>query len=189
MNFVALKMLTGDRAKYLGLIFTIAFASFLIAHQASIFAGVMNRTRSQINDVLDADLRVMDHKTEYFDEVNPMPEETLYRVRGVSGVQWAVPLFKGTPVARTPHGEFRVVNLLRVDDASLAGAPRKMIMGSIEGLREPDAAIIDQAGCQRLFPDQPLELGRTLEMNDHRAHLVGICDCDLIDCLPVQHFA
>jgi putative ABC transport system permease protein len=49
MNFVALKMLTGDRAKYLGLI---AFASFLIAHQASIFAGVMDRTRSQVKDVI-----------------------------------------------------------------------------------------------------------------------------------------
>ena len=28
MNFIALKMLTGDRAKYLGLIFTIAFCTF-----------------------------------------------------------------------------------------------------------------------------------------------------------------
>src|SRR2546428_738619 len=42
MNFVALKMLTGDRAKYLGLIFAIAFSSFLIAHQASIFARIMD---------------------------------------------------------------------------------------------------------------------------------------------------
>ena len=41
MNFVALKMLTGDRAKYLGLIFTIAFASFLLENEASIFAGIM----------------------------------------------------------------------------------------------------------------------------------------------------
>ena len=52
MNFIALKMLTGDRAKYLGLIFTIAFASFLIAHQASIFASVMDRTRSQVKDAI-----------------------------------------------------------------------------------------------------------------------------------------
>ena len=176
MNFVALKMLTGDRAKYLGLIFTIAFASFLMAHQASIFAGVMDRTRSQIKDVTDADLWVMDKKTEYFDEVNPMPDEDLYRVRGVSGAEWAVPLFKGNPVARTRHGEFRVVSLLGLDDATLVGAPRKMVMGSIESLREPDAAIIDEAGYRGLFPNQPLELGKTLEMNDHRARLVGICD-------------
>jgi hypothetical protein len=30
MNFVAIKMLTGDRAKYLGLIFAIAFSTFLL---------------------------------------------------------------------------------------------------------------------------------------------------------------
>ncbi len=41
MNFIALKMLTGDRAKYLGLIFTIAFSSFLLANQTSIFAGIL----------------------------------------------------------------------------------------------------------------------------------------------------
>ena len=175
MNFVALKMLTGDRAKYLALIFTIAFASFLIAHQASIFAGIMNRTWSQIMDVTDADLWVMDHKTEYFDEVNPMADDALYRVRGVSGVMWAVPLFKGNPVAKTPHGEFRVVKLLGLDDATLVGAPRKIVMGSLEALREPDAAIIDEAGYRGLFPNEPLELGKTLEMNDRRAHLVGIC--------------
>jgi hypothetical protein len=33
MNFVALKMLTRDRTKYLGLIFTIALSSFPLANQ------------------------------------------------------------------------------------------------------------------------------------------------------------
>lgn len=33
MNFIALKMLTGDRAKYLGLIFGIAFCTFLLENQ------------------------------------------------------------------------------------------------------------------------------------------------------------
>jgi putative ABC transport system permease protein len=54
MNFVALKMLTGDRIKYLRLIFTIAFASFLIGHQASILAGTVDLTRSQVKDVTGA---------------------------------------------------------------------------------------------------------------------------------------
>jgi hypothetical protein len=57
MNFIALKILTGDRAKYLGLIFAIAFCTFLLENQTSIFAGILNRTGSQILDVTDADLR------------------------------------------------------------------------------------------------------------------------------------
>jgi hypothetical protein len=64
MNFVALRMLTGDRAKYLGLIFAIAFSSFLIAQQVSIFAGLLNRMRSQILDITDGDIWVMDPATQ-----------------------------------------------------------------------------------------------------------------------------
>jgi hypothetical protein len=37
MNFLALRMLIGDRAKYLGLIFSIAFASFLISQHGVVF--------------------------------------------------------------------------------------------------------------------------------------------------------
>ena len=176
MNFVALKMLTGDRPKYLGLIFAIAFSSFLIAHQASIFAGIMNRTRSQILDVTDASVWVMDRNTEYFDEVNALTDNDLYRVRGVSGVKWAVPLFRGQPRAKSLDGKFRVVILLGVDDATLVGAPRKMLLGSVDDLRQPDAAIIDEAGYRFFYPHGPLELGKTVEMNDHRVRLVGICN-------------
>ena len=48
MNWIALKMLTGDRAKYLGIIFGVTFASLLMAQQASIFCGLMRHTTSQI---------------------------------------------------------------------------------------------------------------------------------------------
>ena len=68
MNWLALSMLTGDRAKYIALIFAISFSSFLITQQASIFAGLMDRTRSQIEDVTDADIWVMDPATQYVDE-------------------------------------------------------------------------------------------------------------------------
>ena len=176
MNFVALRMLTGDRAKYLGLIFAIAFSSFLIAQQVSIFAGLLDRMRSQILDITDGDMWVMDPATQYVDEVYPLRDDALYRVRGVKGIRWAVPLFKGQPVARALNGRFRSVILLGLDDSSLAGAPHRMILGSIESLRDPDAVIIDLAGYHFLFPGQPPRLGDVLEMNDHRARIVGISD-------------
>jgi hypothetical protein len=72
VNFVALRMLTGDRAKYLGLIFAIAFCTFLLENQTSIFASILKRTGSQILDVTDADVWVMDGKTEYFEHL-PRP--------------------------------------------------------------------------------------------------------------------
>ena len=174
MNFVAVQMLLGDRAKYLGLIFAVAFSTFLMSHQSSIFAGIMRRTTSQIMDVPDANLWVMDRKTQYFDEVKALTDDDLYRVRGVTGVEWAVPLFKGQPRAKALDGNFRVVIMLGVDDATLVGAPRNMVLGSVNDLRRPDAVIIDRVGYEFFFPKQPYQLGKTLELNDHRATIVGI---------------
>ena len=176
MNFVALKMLTGDRAKYLGLIFTIAFCTFLLENQTSIFAGILKRTGSQIVDVTEADIWVMDSKTEYFEQTKALKDTDLTRVRSVDGVRWAVRLFKGSPVARTLDGRFAVSFCLGLDDATLTGLPRKMLLGSAERLRDPDAVIIDKAGYVLLFPDAPLELRRTLELNDHKVTIVGISD-------------
>ena len=188
MNFVALRMLTGDRAKYFGLVFAIAFCTFLLENQTSIFASILKRTGSQILDVTDAEVWVMDPKTEYWDQTKALKDTDLTRVRGVPGVEWAVRLFKGSPVAKTLDGKFGVAILVGLDDATLAGAPRKMLMGSWERLREPDSVVVDQAGYILLFPGEPLRLGRTLEMNDHRVTIVGISDASApFVSLPVMH--
>ena len=178
MNLVALKMLTHDTAKYLGLIFAIAFSTFLLENQTSIFASIMKRTSNVILDVTDADIWVMDKKTQYIDEVKTLTDDDLYRVRGVPGVQWAVRLFKGSPRAKAPDGTYRVVIMMGLDDASLAGAPArgKMLLGSVDDLRRPESVIVDRAGYYFLFPGQPLELGKMLELNDNQVRIVGIAE-------------
>jgi putative ABC transport system permease protein len=72
-------------------------------------------------------------------------------------------------------GSFRQVSLLGLDDDTLVGAPTEMLLGSLSELRHPDAVIVDKAGFEYLWPGQPLTLGNTLEMNDQRAIIVGIC--------------
>jgi len=176
VHLIALKMLTGDRAKYLGLIFAIAFCTFLLENQTSIFAGILRRTGSQILDVTESDIWVMDPKTEYFDQTKALKDTDVNRVRGVEGVQWAVRLFKGNAVVRTMDGKFADSLCFGLDDATLTGVPRKMLMGSWERLREPDAVVVDKAGYLLLFPDEPLQVDRTLELNDHKAVIVGISD-------------
>lgn len=176
MNWLAWKMLTGDAAKYLGIVFGVAFGSLLIAQQSSIFVGLMRRTSSQILDVTEADVWVMDEAQQNIDEIRPMPETRLNQVRGISGVEWAVRLYKGLVRCRTSEGNFRQSILIGVDDTSLVGSPRTMLQGSISDLRRPDGVIVDAAGYRQLFPGQPVEVGRTLDMNDRRAVVVGICD-------------
>lgn len=174
MNGVALKMLFGDRAKYLGLIFGVAFATLLITQQSSLFVGLMARTASVIRDTQEANLWVMDPTVVYIDNARAMRDTELARVRGVPGVAWAVPLFKANGAVRTPDQRNEGVLIIGVDDATLIGVPQKFLLGSRENLRSPDAIAIDRAGFLRLYPGEPLSLGKTLELNDRRAVITAI---------------
>lgn len=184
MNIVALKMLVGDRAKYLGIITGLTFASLLITQQAAIFIGLMIRSYSSITDMGYPDIWVMDPKVQFFDDIKPLQVTQLYRVRSVEGVDWAVPLFKGLIKARLDNGTFQTCIVLGLDDATLIGGPPEMVEGSIADLRRSDAIIVDEVGAATklarppCYPGGrrvPLKVGDTLELNDHRAVVVGIC--------------
>ena len=182
MNFVAIKMLVGDRAKYLGIIMGLTFASLLITQQLAIFIGLMTRTYGAVTDMALPDVWVMDPKVQFIDDVKPLQDTELYRVRGVVGVEWAVPLYKGLIKARLDNGNFQTCNVLGLDDATLIGGPPTMVEGSLADLRRADSVIVDDVGAgdklARVLPDGtkvPLKVGDSLELNDHRAVVVGLC--------------
>lgn len=174
MLWIAWKMLIGNRVKYLGIVFGVVFAALLIAQQSSIFCGLMSLTISQIRDVEGPGIWVMDEKVQFVDDVKPLSDTELFRVKGVPGVAWAVRFYKGIARARLEEGSFEQMILLGLDDATLVGAPDGIFMGSIADLRKPDAVIMDDAGYRRIWPGQPYRLGRVFEMNDRRAVLVGL---------------
>ena len=184
MYLIALKMLVGDRGKYLGIIMGLTFASLLITQQSSIFTGLMTRTYGAITDLSQPDIWVMDPKVLFIDDIKPLQDTELYRVRGVEGVEWAVPLYKGLLKARLEDGNFQICNVLGLDDATLIGGPPQMIQGSLSDLRQQDAIIVNDIGARTRLAKRPkerggkaipLQIGDTLEINDHRAVVVGIC--------------
>ena len=162
MSWIALKMLMGDKAKFIGIVMGLTFSALLITQQGSIFCGLMLRTAAQITDITGADLWVMDPTVRFVDDVKPMIANNLYRVRGVEGVLWAVPLYKGQARAKLntigPDGKtqnvIEQVILLGLDDSSLVGSPQKILVGSLSELRKPDAVIVDRVGLRKLFPGQ-----------------------------------
>ncbi len=97
MLWIAWKMLVGNRVKYLGIVFGVVFAAVLIAQQASIFCGLMSLTVSQIRDVEGPGIWVMDRNVQFVDDVKPLSDNDLFRVKGVPGVEWAVRFYKGMP--------------------------------------------------------------------------------------------
>lgn len=178
---VALKMLIGDKAKYLSIVMGLSFSSFIISQQAGILVGIVLRTFGFITDISQPTLWVTDPSVQYIDDIKPLKDTDLFMVRGVEGVAWAVPLYKGLLQARLPNGTIQTCILIGIDDASLIGGPPLMVEGKLEDLRIADAVIVDQVGAANKLAFQdvgqlvPLQVGETMELNDHRAYVVGKC--------------
>jgi hypothetical protein len=79
MNFIALNMLVGDRAKYLGILMGLTFASLLLTQQAGIFVGLMSRTFGFLTDTSLPDIWVMDEKVQFVDDVKPLRDTDVKR--------------------------------------------------------------------------------------------------------------
>ena len=173
---VALKMLLGDRVKVIGLVFGVAFSTLLVTQQIGLFVGLMTRSQNIIADAQEVDVWVMDSSVEYVDLIRPMRDGELFRVRGVPGVAWAVPFFKGTTPVKTPEGRTKNALLLGVDNTTLIGVTQRFIIGSVADLQRPDAIAIDRVGFMQLWPGEPLTVGKTLELNERRAVVTAITD-------------
>jgi putative ABC transport system permease protein len=196
MRLFALKMLFGDVAKFYGILFGLIFATLLICQQASIFTGLMSRTFGFIRDTPQPDLWVVDPAQLFVDDQKPLRATEAERVRSVSGVAWAVPLFKSLLSTQLPDGTRQTCDIIGIDDATLIAGPPRMVAGRVEDLRRPDTVIINTGELGRKMkapaslpvgqsraeplrpgePTRPLEVGDVLELNERRAEIVGICE-------------
>ncbi|HEY0795194.1 MAG TPA: ABC transporter permease [Acidisarcina sp.] len=168
---VAVKMLMGDRSKYLTLVSSLMVVSFLFLQQGSIFCGLMLRTARAV-EVVGAPIWVTDPQLRSVDESKPLLDTDLQRVRSVHGVKWAVPLLLQLVSVHLPDGNFQTVRLFGLDNDTFFGRP-KMLSGSSNLLTQDQAVIIGNAEKEKLNNPKP---GDILEMNDTQARVVGIAD-------------
>jgi putative ABC transport system permease protein len=173
---LALKMLLGDKAKYIMLISGLTFASLLMTEQAAIFCGIMQWTGSTLDNV-GAPLWVVDPMVEHVNDTEAMRDTDINRVRSVEGVAWAAPFYQGNLRTRMRDGSFKFVQLLGIDSTTFAGAPTEIVAGRLEDLRLPNTVIIDEYGVKKLShdPKHPIKIGDVFEINDREARVVGIC--------------
>ena len=176
MNWVAIRMLTGDRVKFIGLVFGIAFSTLLITQQLTIFVNLLMRGASAVYDVSTANIWVMDPVGRTTDVTLPMPSTALDRVRGVPGVFYAAPMLRVNATIRTAEGKIEGVTVVGLDDATLIGLPRRMKQGERSALSAPDSVFIDDTGARKLFGERNDIIGTRLELNDRRAVIGGIVD-------------
>ena len=179
MYKIALKMLLGDRAKYLLLISAISFSVLLMTHQCSVFFGLLRWSTATIRN-MQVPLWVVDPLVEQPGEVLPLLHTDLTRVRSVEGVKWAVPLFFSFQQARIERGSFKTIQLMGLDTATLIGAPSRMLAGSLVDIWQDGAVIIDEVAVHHFSVgrDSPIGIGDRFDINDREVRVVGICKLD-----------
>ena len=176
MLHLALKMLVGDRAKFAMLLGGLFFAALLMTQQCAVFFGLLRWTTGHLGNMRAA-IWVVESKVEQVNELKPLRDTDVGRVRSVDGVAWAVPLYVNILQARLSDGNFKPVICVGLDTATLAGRPAVMLQGNLEDLRRPNSVIIDDLALQRLRTKdgRQLAMGDSFEINDREARVVGIC--------------
>jgi putative ABC transport system permease protein len=172
MVHVALRMLFGDRAKYLTLVLGLAFAALLMNQQGAIFMGLLNQATGPLQNITQPDLWVMDPGTKWIAEYRSLPDQKLGRVRSVPGVQWAEPFFNAWAVIELDDGDFKKVQILGLPRGTLVGRPPEITAGRLEDLWIPDAVMVEENSRELLGSPG---IGDVLKINDQRAVVVGFC--------------
>jgi putative ABC transport system permease protein len=175
MTDVALQMLYGDRSKYSLLISGIAFSVVLMAQGLAMLIGIISFSTATLDNVR-APIWVVMPTVEQVEDIQPMKDTDVDRVRSVAGVAWAAPLSMGSAQGRvTSTGVSKSVTVVAVDSATLAGLPRRVLFGNLLDIRKANAVIIDEVTAENFgSSEEPLGLGDVFEMNDKRAEVVAI---------------
>ena len=182
LDRLALRMLLGDRLKYIGLVAGLFFASLLVLQQASIFTGFTGRMASWVHDTQGHDLWVTDPQMDFTEDPKHLLPTALGRVRSVDGVAWAVPMYKNYLKARLADGTQFNVRVIGLDDASLAGGPREMVDGDLALLRQDRAVLVNadmmsdqmrqRTGTDGSGP-RAMRVGDSFSINDTEVRVVG----------------
>lgn len=183
MMTLAIKMLIGNKASCIGVIFGIFLATLLTSQQSAIFLGLMERSYRFVTDIPLPNIWIIDPVTESDDKVRNMPAGYLNVVRSIPNIEWAVPInVMYFPLTVPQSGIFQVCHLYGVDDATLIGAPTVMLAGNVRDIRRTGGVIVDVYSAEGLLAKTspngdkvPLQLGDSFEINNHRAVVVGIC--------------
>ena len=143
---LALKMLYGDRAKYAMLVCGLTFCSLLMVQQASVFCGLMQWTTVTLRNI-GAPIWIADAKVEQANEIVPMRNIEVNRVRSIEGIDWAVPLSWGIIQARLRDGS---LNIREGEYAQLSAKDPVLLPGQIDQLQL--RADVDEDSASRVRP-------------------------------------
>src|SRR5215472_7999483 len=147
----------------------IVFAVVLIVVELGLFIG-FTKTTSNLIDHSNADLWVTSKNVPYVEQGVPFSERKLYQVRAVPGVLEAEKFISRWVQWQRPDGRQESVQIIGMNVDGEMGRPWNLVDGRVEDLKQPDAVFMDEVYRQKLGVTH---LGQVVEMNGHRARIVG----------------
>jgi putative ABC transport system permease protein len=168
---LAIKTLLADRGKFAAALVGVVFSVVLVNIQGGLFLGLI-RKAGMLVDNSQADIWVGHKHMHNVDFPRDIPRRWLHRIRGISGVQEAIPYLVGFSDMTLPSGNFESVVIVGVPPHSSLGRPWNMRAGTLPFGR-PYAIVIDACDRDKL---EGVKLGDLREIGGRRARVAGESD-------------
>lgn len=167
---VGVRMALQDRAKLLGALLGVVFATFLTAQQLGIFMGLV-RKNTLLTDGIEAAIWIAPKGTRQALAGVTIPERAVYVARSRPDVAWADPiLLAGASIITEGGLSSESVQLIGFEAGTGHGGPWNVVAGDPANLRQPGAMFFDAIDRFRFGG---MNTGSVREVNGKQVQNVG----------------
>lgn len=169
MASLALKNLFYDKVQLGVTLVGIVFSVVLSSIQLGLFVG-FQRATSDILYYSNADLWITSANVTHAEDGVPFSEQKLYKVLTSTDVERVEKQIVQFANWKKPNGADTGIMIVGADLDGKMGVPFKIVEGSLEDLRQPDAVMVEELYKEKLGVSK---IGETIEIGGYRAKIVG----------------
>ncbi|MFB0566793.1 MAG: ABC transporter permease [Candidatus Aminicenantaceae bacterium] len=160
----ALRFISYDKPKSIGVILGIVISIFLVGQQTGIFLFLTGAMSSLVNNT-KADIWVVDNRTTNVNALGPIDIRIGYQIESLPGVKKAYPLVIAGGSAKFRDGKSAPVQIIGSLPPSFRGGPWNIVKGSLDNLIDEGAVSSDVFDKKNL---NNADLGTQFEINGKR---------------------
>lgn len=169
---IAYRTLLYDRGKLAAGLLGVIFSVVLVNVQGGLFLGLIAKA-SILIDNGQADIWVGHRGMHNVDFPHSIPENWLYRIRSIEGIDSAEPIKIGFSEISLPGGGYEGVTVVGVPAQSKLGRAYGVVEGSPSAIDYVDGVVVDKCDDHKLrYP----KLGDVREIGGKRARIAGKCN-------------
>ena len=163
----ALRFITYDKPKSIGVILGILISTFLVGQQTGIFL-FLTGAMSSLVDNTQADIWVVDNKTTNANSLGEIDVRVGYQVESIPGVKRAYPMIVAGGTAKFSGGKSSPVAIIGAQPPFFKGGPFRIVKGQLTDLLQEGAVSTDEFDSKNLNDPQ---IGTSFEINGKRVQV------------------